>query len=107
MSDEHSSSLRRASAAYRDLAGKLRELARACVVPGSRRDLLRLAGLARSRSDPLRMSGYGGDSIALWVVQAERPVSSRRKVGSALLLYSGERRRRRCLSRGGAALRRA
>ena len=34
MSDQHSFSLRRASTEYRDLAGKLRELARACVFPG-------------------------------------------------------------------------
>ncbi len=44
MSDEHSFSLRRASTEYRDLAGKLRELARACVFPGPRRSLLGLAG---------------------------------------------------------------
>jgi len=44
MSDEHSFSLHRASTEYRDLAGKLRELARACVFPGPRRSLLQLAG---------------------------------------------------------------
>jgi catechol 2,3-dioxygenase-like lactoylglutathione lyase family enzyme len=35
------------------------------------------------------------------------PGSSRRKVGSALLLHSGECRRRRCVSRSRAALWRA
>jgi hypothetical protein len=44
MSDEHSFSLRDASAEYRDFAGKLRELARACVFPAPRRNLSRLAG---------------------------------------------------------------
>jgi len=44
MSDEHSFSLHHASAEYRDLASKLRELARACIFPGPRRSLLRLAG---------------------------------------------------------------
>ena len=34
MSDEHPFSLRHASAEYRDLAGKLRQLVRACVFPG-------------------------------------------------------------------------
>jgi hypothetical protein len=44
MSDEHSFSLSRASTEYRELAGKLRELARVCLFPGPRRSLLRLAG---------------------------------------------------------------
>ena len=44
MSDEHSFSLHHSAAEYRDLAGKLRELARACVFPGPRRSLLQLAG---------------------------------------------------------------
>jgi hypothetical protein len=43
MSDEHSFSLRRASPEYRELANKLRELARACIFPGLRRSLLQLA----------------------------------------------------------------
>jgi hypothetical protein len=43
MSNEHSFSLRRASAEYRELAGKLRELAWACLFPGPRRSLLQLA----------------------------------------------------------------
>ena len=40
---KHSFSLHRASTEYRDLAGKLRELARACIFPGPRRSLLQLA----------------------------------------------------------------
>jgi len=44
MSDEHASTLHRASAEYRELAGKFRELARTCIFPGPRRSLLRLAG---------------------------------------------------------------
>jgi hypothetical protein len=51
--------------------------------------------------------GYGRDSIAFWVFSAERPVPSDEKSGPALLLYSAEHRCRRCVSRGGAALRRA
>ena len=43
MSNEHSFSLHRASAEYRELAGKLRELARACLFPGPRRCLVQLA----------------------------------------------------------------
>jgi len=43
MSDEHSSTLCRTSPEYRELAGKLRELARACIFPGPRTSLLRLA----------------------------------------------------------------
>jgi hypothetical protein len=43
MSDEHSFPLHRASPEYREVAGKLRELARACIFPGPRRSLLRLA----------------------------------------------------------------
>jgi hypothetical protein len=43
MSHEHSFSLYRASAEYRELAGKLRELAHACLFPGPRRSLLQLA----------------------------------------------------------------
>ena len=43
MSDEHSSTLQRAAAEYRKLSGKLRELARACAISGSRRSLSRLA----------------------------------------------------------------
>jgi hypothetical protein len=43
MSHEHSFSLRRGSAEYRELAGKLRELARGCIFPGPRRSLLQLA----------------------------------------------------------------
>ena len=43
MSDEHSFSLHRASAEYRELAGKLRELARGCLCPGPRRSILQLA----------------------------------------------------------------
>ena len=43
MSDEHSFSLQRLSTEYRELAGKLRELARACLFPGPRRSILRLA----------------------------------------------------------------
>lgn len=43
MSNEHSFSLQRASTEYRELAGKLRELARACLFPGPRRSLLQLA----------------------------------------------------------------
>ena len=45
--------------------------------------------------------GYGRDSIALWVVRAERPVPADEKVGSALLFYRCGRRRRRRVSRGG------
>lgn len=44
MSDEYPFSLHRASAEYRDLAVKLRELARACVFPGPRRSLVQLGG---------------------------------------------------------------
>ena len=43
MSDEHSFSLQRGSAEYRELAGKLRELAQACLFPGPRRSLSQLA----------------------------------------------------------------
>jgi hypothetical protein len=43
MSDEHSFPLQRASAEYRELAGNLRKLARACLFPGPRRSLLQLA----------------------------------------------------------------
>lgn len=43
MPNEHSFSLQRASAEYRELARKLRELARACMSPGPRRSLLQLA----------------------------------------------------------------
>jgi hypothetical protein len=43
MSDEHSFSLHRASTEYRELAGKLRKLARACLFLGPRRSLLQLA----------------------------------------------------------------
>jgi hypothetical protein len=43
ISDEHSFSLRRGSAEYRELAGKLRELARACLFPGPRKSLVQLA----------------------------------------------------------------
>jgi hypothetical protein len=43
MSDEHSFSLQRGSAEYRELAGKLRELARACLFPGPRRSIVQLA----------------------------------------------------------------
>jgi hypothetical protein len=43
MSNEHSFSLQRGSAEYRELAGKLRKLARACLFPGPRKSLLRLA----------------------------------------------------------------
>jgi hypothetical protein len=43
MSNGHSFSLHRASPEYRELASKLRELARACIFPGPRRSLLRLA----------------------------------------------------------------
>jgi hypothetical protein len=43
MSGEHSFSLQSARAEYRELAGKLRELARACLFPGPRRSLLQLA----------------------------------------------------------------
>jgi len=50
MSDEHSSSLQGAAAEYRDLAGRLRELARTCIYPGSRRSLLRLAGSFERRA---------------------------------------------------------
>jgi hypothetical protein len=51
--------------------------------------------------------GYGRDSIALWVVQAEHPIPADEKIRSALLLYSRECRRSRCVSCGGAALWRA
>jgi hypothetical protein len=44
MSDEHSFTLQRAAAEYRELRDKLRELARACAFPGSRRSLMQLAG---------------------------------------------------------------
>jgi hypothetical protein len=43
MPNEHSFSLQRASTEYRELSGKLRELARACLFPGPRRSLLQLA----------------------------------------------------------------
>lgn len=43
MSEELSYTLHRASPEYRELAGKLREQARACIFPGPRRSLLRLA----------------------------------------------------------------
>jgi hypothetical protein len=43
MSDEHSFSLHRASTEYRELADRLRELARVCLFPGPRRSLLQLA----------------------------------------------------------------
>jgi hypothetical protein len=43
MSDELSFSLRRATTEYRDLAAKLRDLARASAFPGPRLTLLRLA----------------------------------------------------------------
>jgi len=43
MSHEHSFSLHRASGEYRELAVRLRELARACLFPGPRRSLLQLA----------------------------------------------------------------
>ena len=43
MSNEHSFSLRRGSAEYRELAGKLRDLAGACLFPGPRRSLVQLA----------------------------------------------------------------
>jgi hypothetical protein len=43
MSDEHSFSLHRASTEYRDLAGKLRKLAQACLFPRPRKSLVQLA----------------------------------------------------------------
>lgn len=43
MSNEHSPTLRCASPEYREMATKLRELARTSIFPGSRRSLLRLA----------------------------------------------------------------
>jgi hypothetical protein len=55
MLDEHSFSLRRASAEYRELAVNLRELARACVFPGPRQSLLSHCGIVRSQSGPLRL----------------------------------------------------
>ena len=48
--------------------------------------------------------GYGRDSIALWVVQADHPVPADEK-SAALLLCGGECRRSRCISRCCAALR--
>ena len=50
MSDEHSFTLRSASAQYRELSDKLRELARACAFPGPRRSLMRLAGVFDRRA---------------------------------------------------------
>ena len=75
MTNDHSSSFCRASAEYRDLAGKLRELARARVSRGPRRSLLQLAGsldrrathfdcrakpegAPRSASQPKSIGGY-------------------------------------------------
>ena len=37
--------------------------------------------------------GYGRDSIALWVVQAEHPVSADEKSGLHFCLYGGEQSR--------------
>jgi hypothetical protein len=51
--------------------------------------------------------GYGADSISFWVVSAERPVSTRRKIGAAFLLCSAGCRCRRRVSRRGAARGRA
>jgi hypothetical protein len=70
MSDEHSFSLRHASAEYRDLAGKLRELGRACVSAKP----IAACGIARSQSHPLRLPGLiGGPFVKtpewmLWVL---------------------------------------
>ena len=61
MSDEHSFSLRHASAEYRDLAGKLRELARACVSAKP----IAACGIARSQSHPLRLPGLIGGPSAI------------------------------------------
>ena len=43
MSNEHSFSLQRGSAEYRELAGNLRKLAHTCLFPGPRRSLVQLA----------------------------------------------------------------
>ena len=50
MSVEYSFTLQRASAEYRELAGQLRKLARACTFPGPRRNLLQLAGSFERRA---------------------------------------------------------
>ena len=51
--------------------------------------------------------GYGRDSIALWVVQAEHPVPADEKSGLHFCFAAANRRRRRCVSRSGTALWRA
>jgi len=50
MSDERSFTLQCAGAEYRELAGQLRKLARACTFPGPRRSLLQLAGSFDNRA---------------------------------------------------------
>jgi len=60
MSDEHSLTLQRASADYRELGIKLRELARTSVFPGSRRSLLRLAGAFDRRAAYFDTKAEGG-----------------------------------------------
>ena len=60
MSDEHSFSLQRASTEYRDLAGKLREVARACLFPGPRRSLVQLATSFDCQSRPFQLRGRAG-----------------------------------------------
>jgi hypothetical protein len=47
--------------------------------------------------------GYGRDSIALWIVQAEHAIPADEKSG-LILLHRGECCRRRCVSRSRAAL---
>jgi hypothetical protein len=49
--------------------------------------------------------GYGRDSIALWVLQAERPIPADEKSGLHFCFAAGFRRRR-CVSHGGTSLRR-
>jgi hypothetical protein len=60
MSDEHSSTLYRASPEYRELAGKLRELARACIFPGTAEKPIAARGVVRSQSRPFRLPGRAG-----------------------------------------------
>jgi hypothetical protein len=51
----------RAGAGYRELGGKLRELARTCVYPGPRRSLARLAGAFDRRAANFHAKGTGQD----------------------------------------------
>jgi hypothetical protein len=57
MSDEHSFSLHRASPEYRELASKLRELARACIFPRTAEKPIAARSVVRSQGRPFRLSG--------------------------------------------------